>query len=254
QVAASPLTEGVHWENVHVRQARQIALPAWAQALVNAPDGPLVFAGQATGRRVAVLSFDLHDSDLPLQVAYPVLFSNLIHYLLQSQPVELTTPAGKTPDHIQPGDPLIIRPSLANVQVMVTAPSGQSYSLTAGENGAVFPATDELGIYTVHYSGGLSGRTDAFAVDLFDPLESKILPAADLRLGSNTIPPAGPAGQSRREVWPWFAGLALALLMLEWWLYQNQSATGGPPAMKQIKFLKSLAIRRRSSLRIRRMD
>ncbi|HEX7973805.1 MAG TPA: VWA domain-containing protein [Anaerolineales bacterium] len=245
QVTNTPLTESVQWENVHVRQAHHAALPDWAQVLVSAPGGPLVFAGQTGGRRVAALTFDLHDSDLPLQVAYPVLFSNLIHYLLQSQPVELATPAGNPPERLQPGDLLVIRPSVANVEVKATSPSGQTYNLSGGENGAVFTATNEPGIYTVQYSGALSGRTDAFAVNLFDPLESNILPAADIHLGLNTIPPARQAGQSRREVWPWLAGLALVLLVLEWWLYHRQTDMSGRLGLERLKNLISLQVKRR---------
>ena len=33
------------------------------------------------GRRIVVLAFDLHQSDLPLQVAFPLLISNIIGYL-----------------------------------------------------------------------------------------------------------------------------------------------------------------------------
>jgi hypothetical protein len=73
QVADGPLTQNLYWKDVHIRQARQVTIPAWAQVLVAAPDGPLVFAGEQGGRRIGVLTFDLHDSDLPLQVTYPIL-------------------------------------------------------------------------------------------------------------------------------------------------------------------------------------
>ena len=70
----------------HMKQANQVAVPDWARVLVEAQGGPLVFAGETGGRRVAVLTFDLHDSDLPLQVAFPVLMSNLLNYLAPAQP------------------------------------------------------------------------------------------------------------------------------------------------------------------------
>ena len=56
-----PLTQFLDWSGVHMLQAHQVTPPAWARVLVQAEGGPLVFAGETGGRRVAVLTFDLHD-------------------------------------------------------------------------------------------------------------------------------------------------------------------------------------------------
>ncbi|MCP4496260.1 MAG: hypothetical protein GY825_05710, partial [Phycisphaeraceae bacterium] len=38
---------------------------------------------------------------------------------------------------------------------------------------------------------------------------------------------AAAAGGTRwRDVWPWLRGVSLVLMMLEWWLWQRQSAAG----------------------------
>ena len=43
---------------------------------------PLLAAGRVNGRNLALLSFSLGESDLPLQVAFPLLISNLTDFLL----------------------------------------------------------------------------------------------------------------------------------------------------------------------------
>lgn len=87
-LAASPLLAAVDWQNVHIRQARQVALPDWALPLISAPGGPLLLAGEQDGRRIAALTFALQDSDLSLQTAYPILMANLVQYLLpESDPL-----------------------------------------------------------------------------------------------------------------------------------------------------------------------
>ena len=58
-----PLTQYLDWSGVHILKARAVTLPTWARVLVEAEGGPLVFAGETGGRRIAVLTFDLHDSD-----------------------------------------------------------------------------------------------------------------------------------------------------------------------------------------------
>ena len=79
---ASPLLEAVDWSQVHIRQARRVALPGWSTPLITAPGGALVLAGEQDQQRIAALTFALQDSDLPLQTAYPILMANLIRYLL----------------------------------------------------------------------------------------------------------------------------------------------------------------------------
>lgn len=81
-LSPSPLLQAVDWSQVHIRQARQVSLPTGTSALISAPGGPLVLAGELSGQRMAALTFALQDSDLPIQTAYPILMANLIRYLL----------------------------------------------------------------------------------------------------------------------------------------------------------------------------
>jgi Ca-activated chloride channel family protein len=77
-----PLMRYVDWSNVHILEARAVEPPPGARVLVRAQGGPLVFVAERPEGRLAVLAFDLHDSDLPLQIAFPILTSNLVNWLL----------------------------------------------------------------------------------------------------------------------------------------------------------------------------
>ena len=73
-------------------------------------------AGEREGRRVGVFAFALADSDLPLQIAFPVLMANLMDWF---------TPQGALSDTaISIGQPEVIRPPLDAETVRVTAPDG----------------------------------------------------------------------------------------------------------------------------------
>ena len=78
----------------------------------------LLFAGQVDGRRVAVLAFDIRHSDLPLQVAFPILISNLVEWLAPGR--------SGVPGSLQPGAPLtlLLPPSAAAEQITITRPDG----------------------------------------------------------------------------------------------------------------------------------
>jgi hypothetical protein len=100
-----------------------MTLPDWARPVIPGPRGaPLLYVGERDGLRTAVLAFDPRQSDLPLQVAFPVLLANLTGELLggSSAPV----------DSIRPGDPveLTMRPGVTALRVTARMAQSRSWS------------------------------------------------------------------------------------------------------------------------------
>jgi Ca-activated chloride channel homolog len=215
QVREHLLTRFVDWSNVHVLKAHQVQTPEWADTLIATGQGPLAFAGETGGRRVAALTFDLRESDLPLQVAFPILFSNLINYLIPPSAFDATR-------SLQPGDSLQIVPSADVQQIVIVSPSDQTHSLVPEAGRTVFSQTYETGFYAVNFLSGDSNSFEYFAVNLFDTGESDIRPRETIQVGNIPIAPiaAGHAGQ--RELWAWLAVLALVVLVIEWQVYHRR--------------------------------
>jgi hypothetical protein len=217
QVRENPQTRFVDWSNVHILQAKTIQLPAWAEPLISADAGPLVFAGTVEGRRIAVVSFDLRESDLPLQVAYPILFSNLINELVPPGAFDATQP-------LQPGQSLSIAPQPGVEQVVVTSPSNMGYSLKPGANGYIFTETGELGYYAVNFISKSARTAEYFAVNLFDPAESNIRVRPTIQIGRAAISTSEPQKVGQFELWPWLVAVALLLLIIEWQMFHRRTA------------------------------
>lgn len=215
QVHEHPLTQFVDWSNVHIAKAHYVNKPAWAETLVSSGENPLVFAGETGGRRVAALTFDLHDSDLPLQIAYPILFSNLVNYLAPIQAV-------RAPDNLLPGESVSILPGVDIVEVAIATPQGRVFSLQSKEESLVFSETGELGVYAVNFLKEKSQSAEFFAVNLFDEGESNILPEETLQLGRMKINASEQEKLGKQELWPWFALAALFVSVLEWWIYHRR--------------------------------
>jgi hypothetical protein len=217
RVADDPLLRYVALGAVHVLQARAVVPPPGARVLVESAGGPLLFVAEGVGgQRVAVLTFDLHDSDLPLQIAFPVLVSNLTDWLLPQATVGL-------PELVRPGDPVPIRPGQEATEVRITAPDGGEHAIPIGEKPPVFAATDQLGVYLVEQvdRSGAGLRSAALTVNLFDAAESNIAPRELVRVGQEEVSAAAEEEKGRREFWPWLAGAALGLLVVEWVVYQR---------------------------------
>jgi hypothetical protein len=203
-----PLSQFLDWRGVHLLQAHQVQLPAWAHVVVDSDGGPLIFAGEVGGQRVAVITFDLHDSNLPLQVAFPILMSNLLNYLAPAS--SFSSPAG-----LQPGQPVAIKLSGGETNLTVTDPAGVSSAVPADGS---FSNTRLLGDYTLYSNQTVLGN---FAVNLFDPFESNIRPAPSIRIGRDEVSASAAQEQGTLEIWPWIAAAAFGLLAVEWWVYHR---------------------------------
>ena len=258
-----PVLRSVDLSTVHIAEATRLELPDWARTIIPGPRGaPLLYAGELAGVRSAVLAFDPRRSDLPLQVAFPVLVANLTGELMGGSTAPL--------EAIAPGDPvnLTVRPGVEALRV--ERPDGSVQELVPSvESGAAvtFSATDLPGVYTVtpvlaiepspgpsagspapsptpraSPSGVASGppeeppTTSRFVVALFDVRESTIAPgnAAALEAlgaaaspGPGASPAAGGAGvdrpTTRNELWGPILLIVLVILCIEWAVYHRDA-------------------------------
>ncbi len=230
-----PLLRYVDLRGLVIQRAALIPLPEWARPVIVASpvpgregkDVPLLAVGQTDGRRLAVLAFDLRQSDLPLRVAFPVLLANLVGYLVPGM-------RGDLPETVAPGGVMEIALPPQAKAAFVTRPDGAPVRLTVRDGIAMFDDTWMPGVYKVSWEGDgerwLFGR---FAVNGFNPLEAAIAPHQALSMigwEERHIPADRPV---RREWWRLPAWAALVLCVAEWlvqyrggvmWLWSRVSA------------------------------
>jgi VWA domain-containing protein/aerotolerance regulator-like protein len=242
-----PLLHDVDLTRTHVARAQRMELPSWARTVIPGPaQAPLLYAGTREGLPTAVMAFDLRQSDLPLQVAWPILVANLSGELLGRD--------SSTLQPVRPGAPVDLTLPPGSAGMRVTAPDGTVTELlpatTAGAS-VTFVGTTELGPYTAEpipeppvpdARGGTASPTPSpspspsevpvavgpirFAVDLFDTQESNIAPGDGARLTAvgGAAATGGTPGTARDEWWVPVAVAALVLLLLEWLVYERDGA------------------------------
>lgn len=216
-----PILRNVSLSEVSVLKAARIVPGAWARTVVESDGAPMLVVGERDGRRIAVLAFDLHNSDLPLQVAFPLLLSNLMSYLAPG--------SGAEASQLLPGQPLALPVDASVGEVRVTAPDGSQASSRTGavqlrDGQAIYADTDKLGVYTVEeLRDGAPAATHRYAVNLFAPAESTIAPQRDLAVPqtSGAQSTISREREGRQELWRWLALLALIVLVIEWLVYQR---------------------------------
>ncbi len=211
-----PLLRNIKLSDVSVLKANKLVPGSWARVAVDGDGGPMLLAGEQNGRRIVVLAFDLHDSDLPLQVAFPLLLSNIIGYLAPGSGAEAA--------QLAPDQPLAIPVDASITAVRVTRPDGQVATLEIKNGQAIDADTGMLGAYVVEqFQGEKLIARQRYAVNLFAPDESKIAPQAELKIqqvsGLQQATTAERVG--RQEFWRWLAAVALIVLVVEWLVYQR---------------------------------
>ena len=253
-----PILSFVDLSTLHIAESARMTLPDWARTVIPGPRGaPLLYVGDRDGLRTAVLAFDPRQSDLPLQVAFPVLLANLTGELLGGS----STPI----DSIHPGDPveLTLAPDVSGLRV--TGPDGSVHELVPGVDGGskvTFSATEQPGVYNVApildpeaspapsaaaspapsasgapASAADEGTPSSFVVALFDVRESTITPGDGrglVELGAETgeqpgATPGTAGGQvvdrptTRDELWIPILLIVLIGLCIEWAVYHRDA-------------------------------
>ncbi len=203
-----PVLQYVEWSDVHVARARFYTVPADADVLLETSAGPLLWIVERPGQRIACTAFDLHDSDLPLRLAFPILTANVVGWLmpqLSTEPV-LPLPSGLA------WEPAV--PAAATSATLVT-PDGRRFPLALDAPRA---AESAAGLYRIEAQTPTGMVIRYTALSLLSESESNLRPR-DVKIGARVLPKAE-AAPGWRDLSRWFIAAALALVLIEaalWW-------------------------------------
>ena len=222
---AHPLMQLIELGNVKFAEGALLKVPPGGTVLVDSSVGPLVAIAPREGFEDAVLGVEIvstddkgdryANTDWPLRLSFPVFVLNTLEYLAAGREV-----AGRSP--VQPGQSVTLRGDIKGNQLGVVLPDGKSQDIERGKlNAFVFGGTDELGVYNVLAEGQPLER---FAVNLFDSAESDIRPRAQnaVKIGFVEVEGQSTREAARQESWRWLLLAALAVLLLEWYIYNRR--------------------------------
>jgi uncharacterized membrane protein len=216
-----PLTEGLSLGDLHVQESLRVSLRGEGAVLARAAESPLLVALELRKLRLLFFAFDLAASDLPLRVAFPVLFHNALQWF---QPQRREFPAQTT----AAGAPFTLPSMLTDSAVEIVTPSGKKERLNAASSPAIFADTVEAGFYA-YKSANHQGR---FAVNLFDETESQITPPVNLAAAASDKADGRGSGEAGFSLWPMLLAAVAVLLTLEIVLAYRQGIPLYPIALR----------------------
>lgn len=231
-VANDPLLYDVDLSSVDVAAAANLKGSHFGTVVVNSPGGPVLMVrnGDPSQPAAAVLGIYLHDSNLVLRTAFPILVDHLS---------ELLAPDAVPVVSQQPGTPVTLAPGPGARKVLVTAPDGHTDVLATGRahlpasgTGAnetvagetahggtlLFTGTDEAGLYRVTVER--PSRAPQVSYLAVNAPGVPIAPRAHLDV-TGSPGKALASAFAYQDIWTWLAIGALVVLAFEWLVYHR---------------------------------
>jgi hypothetical protein len=230
-----PLLNVVELGNVLIVDSLIVRPPPGGKVLIDSTQGPLLAIAPRSGYEDAVLGFELvgrneagdvmANTNWPMQLSFPNFCLNLFQYLGGGS-------AEAQNESNRPGSPVEIDLPEHAEKLSVVLPNGTTREVQAQAGGKLsFHETDQPGVYEVKSGGNTIAH---FAVNLFDREESDIRLRArqddkgglqtvqSLSIGYTDVVAQSPTTPVRKELWTWLLLAALAVLILEWYIYNRR--------------------------------
>jgi hypothetical protein len=195
-----PVTRWVRTRDISVRNPAALKVEPGDTVLAyteGSPPAPLIVARERGGRRILIIGFNPHDSNFPLESAFPLLMAGSVEWMTHS--------VDEVADSLSTGEIDLPGPA-----TRIIAPSGKEVPF-ARKGADVHLLASETGMYRIVAPGGETSMA----------VNPPALPAQRVQLTSaeaaeverEPLPPAA------WDMWRWLVLLAIVALWLEWWLY-----------------------------------
>jgi hypothetical protein len=200
-----------------VRKAHAFSAERPWVALIEGGRAPLAVAGATPRGFAIVVGFEPADSNWPFQRSFVNFTAQAIELL-----AGLADLASE--ESVAPGDMIRTRVPDGVRDLAITPPGGRPVPLSVRDGEASWGPARRTGAYRVDWKGA-DGASQVrwVAVNQLDPQECDVASAESLSLGGAAIADSG-ARVGLVDAWPWLLGIALALLLLEWWMYHRQAS------------------------------
>ncbi|MCR5608623.1 MAG: VWA domain-containing protein [Lachnospiraceae bacterium] len=156
-VVASEYTKYVENYSFGVNSYYNYNLPKWAMPIMVKGNETIGFAGDYDGRSIAAIGFDLHSSQLPLELEFPILMTQLLERLSAAELV--------LDSNIEASEPVSINGKLNGDKIFVKDYLNNK-NLKKFDSGRVYYSdTDNMGIYEVSQVADEKTFKDYFSVN-----------------------------------------------------------------------------------------
>jgi len=223
-----PVLNFVNLENLFAATCWKLDLPRDAVVLAEFEDTPALAMVRRRGGIFLLAGFDALKSNWPFDAGF-VMFCYNASAFAGSESGD----AGR--ESLAVGDPVTLQAAPGLQRAEVQAPGRAPETIESDPSGMFrYARTTRAGVYRLIPGGAAAAPKDVpaaeagpekqFAVNLFDSSESRVEPAAELVAAGQVVEATETqTGPANREVWPLLVGLCLALVAVEWYVYNRKA-------------------------------
>ncbi|MCO5296182.1 MAG: VWA domain-containing protein [Fimbriimonadaceae bacterium] len=209
QQTEDPVMEAVDLLDTYIETAERVEPKPEGRVLAEGSQGPLIVAADGAQRKLYVAFLPV-DSDLPLQVAFPIFVANALDFLAprESGGDTLLMPPGRT----------FALPASGEGALSLKGPDGASATLAATNGAYTVREAVRSGVYEFEQGG----KKRTLLVGTPPESESEIAPRAQVFAGGSEV--AGSESLLRlADLWRWVVLAGLIVLAVEWWVFARRS-------------------------------
>lgn len=181
-----------------------IETPYYGKNILTIDNDSIGFKGELNDRKIAALSFDLHNSDFALKKEFPILMYELGEDLISTGMVYSS--------NFKSGEKIVLKSSDYENEIKVVYPNGDIENLKAGEE---VNSSKYLGVYKLNQNE----TKESFAVNFPSKSESNTS-VQTIGENENIITSKGQL-KSGINLGPLFILLAMIVVAIEWILYKK---------------------------------
>lgn len=192
-----------------ISSLKDIEIPYWASPLLKVGENDAAFAGELKGQKIAVVGFDLHNSDFPLTPEFPIFINNMISYLIDRDTMTSTK--------YNCGDEIEITPLPEAEKLFIKSPNNKKTELDSKYPIRPFENTYSPGIYEISQKVGENEVGKLVAVN-FPVSESNFI---DIDV-ENSVTSSSDSNSGGINLLNTLLILALLVIVVEWFAYIRQ--------------------------------
>ena len=218
-----PVLRYVAVETLEVFQWLQLTLPREAVSIIDGQTSSVLAYLARDASQFLISAFglvvkddrsnEMMNTDWVASVDFVVFMQNAIQFLAAN-----LAATGKR--SVSPGEPVTLPIPARVAEVKIIRPDGVEAVTPTGQYQTIhYASTRVVGTYRVE--PGVPGD-NVFAVNLFNPTESNVAPVETVTIGADGAQPQMAGVQVSKPAWPYLLLALLALLILEWIIYNQR--------------------------------
>lgn len=218
-----PVLRYVAVEAMEVAQWLHLTLPREAVSIIDGQTSPVLAYITRDASQYLISAFSLlvrddrgnvmMNTDWVASLDFVAFMQNTIQFLAAN-----LAATGKR--SVPPGEPVTLPCPGRVAEVKIIRPDGVEDVIPTGQSQTIhYASTRNVGVYRVE--PGVPGD-NVFAVNLFNPTESNVAPVTTVTIGADGGKPQMAGVQVSKPAWPYLLLALLALLILEWIIYNQR--------------------------------